>query len=98
MDYLTRWRMTLAADRLENSGDPVAAIAFSLGYESESSFSAAFKRVMGCSPRQYARKKIAFHLRPGRSNAGPADCYGRELSDGPAGIRPTVTNRPRRTV
>ncbi|RVP77521.1 helix-turn-helix domain-containing protein, partial [Sinorhizobium meliloti] len=47
MDYLTRWRMTLAADRLENSGDPVAAIAFSLGYESESSFSAAFKRVMG---------------------------------------------------
>lgn len=57
MDYLTRWRMTLAADRLENSGDPVAAIAFSLGYESESSFSAAFKRVMGCSPRQYGRKK-----------------------------------------
>ncbi|MDW9499105.1 AraC family transcriptional regulator [Sinorhizobium meliloti] len=98
MDYLTRWRMTLAADRLENSGDPFAAIAFSLGYESESSFSAAFKRVMGCSPRQYGRKKIAFHLRPGRSNAGPADCYGRELSDGPAGIRPTVTNRPRRTV
>lgn len=53
MDYLIRWRMTLAADRLENSGDPFAAIAFSLGYE----FSAAFKRVMGCSPRQYGRKK-----------------------------------------
>ncbi len=55
MEYLTRWRMLLAGDRLENSGDPVSVIALSLGYESESAFSTAFKRVMGCSPRQYAR-------------------------------------------
>jgi AraC-like DNA-binding protein len=27
----------------------------SLGYESESAFSKAFKRVIGCSPRQYSR-------------------------------------------
>ncbi|SDP16827.1 AraC family transcriptional regulator [Phyllobacterium sp. OV277] len=55
MEYLTRWRMVLAADRLENSGDPVSAISLSLGYESESAFSTAFKRTMGCSPRQYGR-------------------------------------------
>jgi AraC-like DNA-binding protein len=55
MEYLTRWRMLLAGDRLENSSDPVSVIALSLGYESESAFSTAFKRVMGCSPRQYAR-------------------------------------------
>jgi AraC-like DNA-binding protein len=55
MEYLTRWRMVLAADRLENSGDPVSVIALTLGYESESAFSTAFKRVMGCSPRQYGR-------------------------------------------
>jgi AraC-like DNA-binding protein len=55
MDYLTRWRMLLAGDRLVNSSDPVSVIAVSLGYESESAFSTAFKRVMGCSPRQYAR-------------------------------------------
>ena len=55
MDYLTRWRMLLAADRLERSGDPIAVIAISLGYESESAFSTAFKRVMGCSPRRYGR-------------------------------------------
>jgi AraC-like DNA-binding protein len=55
MDYLTRWRMLLASDRLANFGDPVSAIALSLGYESESAFSTAFKRVMGCSPRQYSR-------------------------------------------
>jgi AraC-like DNA-binding protein len=55
MDYLTRWRMLLAGDRLANTSDPVSVIALSLGYESESAFSTAFKRVMGSSPRQYSR-------------------------------------------
>jgi len=55
MEYLTRWRMLLAADRLKNSLDKLSAIAQSLGYESESAFGKAFRRVMGCSPRQYTR-------------------------------------------
>ncbi len=55
IDYLTRWRMLLAGDRLANSSDSISIIARSLGYESESAFSTAFKRVMGCSPRQYSR-------------------------------------------
>jgi AraC-like DNA-binding protein len=55
MEYLTRWRMLLAGDKLTNSRDPISVIALSLGYESESAFSTAFKRVMGCSPRQYSR-------------------------------------------
>jgi AraC-like DNA-binding protein len=46
--YLTRWRMLLAGDRLANSNDPISVISLSLGYESESAFSTAFKRVMGC--------------------------------------------------
>jgi AraC-like DNA-binding protein len=46
----------LAGDRLENSSDPISVIAVSLGYESESAFSTAFKRVMECSPRQYTRR------------------------------------------
>ncbi|HET6159885.1 MAG TPA: AraC family transcriptional regulator [Dongiaceae bacterium] len=55
MEYLTRWRMVLAGDRLENSSDPISVIALSLGYESESAFSTAFKRILGCSPRHYSR-------------------------------------------
>jgi AraC-like DNA-binding protein len=55
MEYLTHWRMLLAGDRLTNTRDSVSEIALSLGYESESAFSTAFKRVMGCSPRQYSR-------------------------------------------
>ena len=57
IEYLTRWRMFLAADRLVTSSDGLSAIAQSLGYESESAFGKAFRRVMGCSPRQYARSK-----------------------------------------
>lgn len=61
MDYLTRWRMMLAGDRLMNSSDPISIIAPSLGYESESAFSTAFKRIMQCSPREYSlgRTEIA---------------------------------------
>jgi AraC-like DNA-binding protein len=55
MEYLTRWRMLLAADRLKNSSDGLSAIAQALGYESESAFGKAFRRVMGCSPRRYTR-------------------------------------------
>jgi AraC-like DNA-binding protein len=55
IDYLTRWRMLLASDKLTSSGDSISTVAFALGYESESAFGKAFKRVMGCSPRQFAR-------------------------------------------
>jgi AraC-like DNA-binding protein len=55
MEYLTRWRMLLAGDRLKNSDDSLSVIASSLGYESESAFGKAFRRIMGCSPRQHSR-------------------------------------------
>ncbi len=67
MEHLTRWRMLRAGDRLVNSSDPISVIARSLGYESESAFSTAFKRVMGCSPRQYGR---------GRNPASPSHSEG----------------------
>ncbi|WP_089164294.1 AraC family transcriptional regulator [Caballeronia sordidicola] len=53
LKYLTRWRMMLAGERLQNSDSPMSEIAASLGYESESAYGKAFKRVMGCSPRQF---------------------------------------------
>ncbi len=71
MEYLTRWRMLLAGDKLTNSSDPISLIASSLGYESESAFSTAFKRVMGCSPRQYSR---------GRTLASPSHREAQPIS------------------
>ncbi len=55
MEYLTRWRMLRAGDRLRHSEDSLAQIAGSLGYESESAFGKAFRRTLGCSPRRYRR-------------------------------------------
>ena len=59
MDYLTRWRMILAADRLAGGRETISTLAPALGYESESAFSTAFKRVMGCAPRHYGRSGTA---------------------------------------
>jgi AraC-like DNA-binding protein len=56
MEYLTRWRMLLAGDRLKSHDEAISDIALSLGYESESAFGKAFKRVMGCSPKQYSHR------------------------------------------
>lgn len=53
IDYLLRWRMRLAATRLRRGQEPVSAIAASLGYLSDSAFSATFRRIMGVSPARY---------------------------------------------
>ncbi|MDP9795479.1 AraC-like DNA-binding protein [Catenuloplanes nepalensis] len=52
LEYLTGWRIELAADRLRR-GETVAAIARDVGYGSESALSVAFKRVTGTTPRAY---------------------------------------------
>ena len=57
--YLARWRMHLASAWLRNDRLTVAQVASRLGYESEASFSRAFKRSMGVPPstlRRLARK------------------------------------------
>jgi len=55
MEYLTRWRMLLAGDRMANTSDSISEISQSLGYQSASAFTKAFRKIMGCSPRQYSR-------------------------------------------
>ncbi|HWZ51554.1 MAG TPA: AraC family transcriptional regulator [Granulicella sp.] len=72
MEYLTRWRMLLAGDRLANSSDSISVISLALGYESESAFSTAFKRVMGCSPRQYSRGRKQASASSGEGEAARA--------------------------
>jgi AraC-like DNA-binding protein len=58
IEYLTRWRMLLAGRRL-SQGESVGTIAHSLGYESESAFRTAFKRVTGRTPRHHARAGVS---------------------------------------
>jgi AraC-like DNA-binding protein len=53
IDYVTGWRIQLAADRLRSRKDGIAAIAADVGYESEAAFNRAFKRVMGLTPGRW---------------------------------------------
>ncbi len=53
IQYLTRWRMQLAARRLNERGAKVAAVAQEVGYDSEAAFSRAFKRYSGQSPSEW---------------------------------------------
>jgi AraC-like DNA-binding protein len=50
MQYLTRWRMQIAAGMLAKGGAKVAAIGSEVGYGSEAAFSRAFKRATGSTP------------------------------------------------
>lgn len=56
LEYLTHWRMYQAAARLAEGGIALPAVAASVGYRSEVSFSKAFKRWAGRSPADYRRQ------------------------------------------
>ena len=53
--YLTRWRMGIAAQLLEETELHLGEIAARVGYRSEFSFSRAFKVSRGISPNQHRR-------------------------------------------
>ncbi len=56
LTYLTRWRMTLAADLLaEREAATIAEIARAVGYSDAFGFSAAFKRIRGINPSEFRR-------------------------------------------
>lgn len=58
LDYLLRLRMQAASGRLRDTTDTVASIAAAVGYSTESSFSAAFKRCTGRSPGEYRSSSV----------------------------------------
>ncbi|MFJ5922498.1 AraC family transcriptional regulator [Kitasatospora sp. NPDC092948] len=53
MAYLTWWRLTLAAARLRDTPDPLAAIARQVGYGTPYALSHAFLREFGTTPGRY---------------------------------------------
>lgn len=58
MQYVTRWRMHVAVDRLQEDGVTVNQLAGSLGYRSEAAFSRAFKRIVGVPPGTARRQQV----------------------------------------
>lgn len=57
MQYLTNWRMQLAASHLLGGTDSVAEVAERVGYESEAAFSRAFKKIVGTPPGEWRKRR-----------------------------------------
>src|SRR5882757_3972620 len=64
MEFLTEWRLTLAADLILDPRETVGSVARAVGYSSPYALSAAFKRVRGVSPHEHriARRPVTAEL------------------------------------
>ena len=55
--YLTQWRMRVAADSLAHSDRAIKFVAESAGFQSTPAFTRAFKREFGDSPAKWRRNR-----------------------------------------
>ena len=55
MQYLTQWRLTLAAHLLRTTNKSASVVAYDVGYESEAAFNRAFRREFGAPPAAWRR-------------------------------------------
>ncbi len=58
MQYLTQWRMLLAANALCRSNAPLGRIAEDVGYQTDTAFIRAFRREYGMPPAAWRRARL----------------------------------------
>ncbi len=68
MQYLTRWRVQLAARMLTDGAGKIAAVGRDVGYASEAAFSRTFKRIAGTSPAAWRARRSATAAASSRSS------------------------------
>ena len=59
IQYLTQWRMLLAANLLSRSNATLISIAQDVGYQTDTAFSRAFRREYGAPPAAWRRSQSA---------------------------------------
>jgi len=84
MQYLTQWRLTLAAHLLRTTSKSASVVAFEVGYESEAAFSRAFRREFGAPPAAWRRSDV---------NAATSDAATVELRRAERSAMPDPTGR-----
>ena len=57
MDYLANWRTQVACELLQASDESLSSVASAVGYSSESAFSVAFNKIVGCRPGAYRKSR-----------------------------------------
>ncbi|HVU03195.1 MAG TPA: AraC family transcriptional regulator [Polyangiaceae bacterium] len=58
IQYLTKWRMQVAACLLGEGELKVSAVASRVGYDSEAAFSRAFKKIVGVPPAAFRERSV----------------------------------------
>jgi two-component system response regulator YesN len=58
VEYTTQEKINAAKDMMANGYDKIYEVADKLGFESAFYFSKVFKKVEGCSPRDYIKFKL----------------------------------------
>lgn len=58
MQYLTQWRMMLAANMLRDGNSSLTLIAERVGYQTDAAFSRAFRREYGLPPSAWRRQRV----------------------------------------
>lgn len=56
--YIQGRRLTLAAEKLVSTGEPIIEIAYEAHYNSQQAFTLAFGRLYQCTPQTYRRRGI----------------------------------------
>lgn len=88
MAYLTRWRITRAANLLHGAWQPLSRVAEQVGYQSDAVFSKAFRRVTGHAPGAWRRMASPAPL------AGPPPLEARPPADAAKPRRSSRTLAP----
>jgi AraC-like DNA-binding protein len=57
IEYLQKWRITLAKDELRQGTRSIGEIALAIGFRSSSAFSTAFSQAAGCSQKQFLTRR-----------------------------------------
>lgn len=56
--YIQMRRLTVAAEKLVYTKEPIIEIAYEANYSSQESFTFAFRQLYGCPPQEYRKQKI----------------------------------------
>jgi AraC-like DNA-binding protein len=54
-DYVNRWRIAAAKERVLNTNETITEIAYDVGFNARSSFYKAFKRATGLTPKEFRK-------------------------------------------
>lgn len=60
IDYVNKIRLRHAMERLRSGDETIGEIAFDVGFKDGNYFSRLFRKVVGCSPSDYRRKRLIY--------------------------------------